>query len=564
MRKSLLCIAVAGGLIMGSSCVNLKKLQTYPPVSVEVADRYLIKDGNKLPVDMVIGIPGNYTNLHTGILVQPVMVVEGAEVKLPPVVVDGFVYERFDDRMEVLTPERADGAGVRYLYHRDGSMAEYHTTVDYAGWMKGAKMYADIYGRAYTRSIYLGRVPVDGGVLDLSGFVNFRPVEKYYYTDPLDTRIVQGGMSVGDDKLATFAAGSSQIQLSDKVMLAARQHIESILADPEVSDYLVSVTVSNSPEGTLENNRKLGKSREKSLTDFLGSTGVPDSRMTFTMHDEGWDELLGMLPSLGLGNTADIERIIRTTPDLDAREARIKQSYPADYRKMLDRAYPLLRYGKIAVSAKYKGTPGTTYVHTFSDTWSGHTDLNSFVVTDGTPLDVYAANARMLEAAKTGNHAEAVRQADLIPNVSLPQYIYSNKGMVMLRAGRTEEAKAFFVNAPSIPEACYNAGVLQLQNGEYVRAADNLAPFNDMNAAVAALYTGRNAEALDMLTITPKSPERDYLLAMAYARLGQYGKAAQLLSGAVALSPALRAKAVTEPDFNPADGKAGFGTVIGQ
>lgn len=564
MRKSLLCIAVAGGLIMGSSCVNLKKLQTYPPVSVEVADRYLVKKGNTLDVDMVVEVPSIYTDNNTGILVYPVLVGNGAQQQLPPVVVDGKTYEQFNERQELLKPERSDKADVRFLYNDRGSVAEYHTTVDYMDWMKGATMYADVYGGAYTKSVFLGRFPVEGGLLDLRNFINFKSMDKYYYTDPLARRVVVGGVPDDTEKTTIFSVGSSQLHLDPKVGDVVRKHIETILADREMHDYLISIEVSNSPEGTLANNRKLGQSREASLRSFLHTVGIPDGKITSTMHDEGWDELQRMLPSLGLSNLTDIQSIIAATADPDRREALIKQRYPADYQKMLSQAYPSLRYGKITVSTQYKGAPGKTYVYTFGDLWSGRIELNSFVVSDSTPLDVYATNAQMLDAVKMGNIGEATRLADRIPNTTLPEFIYSNKGMVMLKAGRTDEAKALLQRAPSIPEACYNAGVLQLMAEEYGRAADNLAAFNDLNSAIAALYAGRNTEAMEMLLLQPKGAERDYLLAMAYARLGKNEQAVELLSGAVALSPALRQKAANEPDFNPVVDKAGFGTVIGK
>lgn len=564
MRKSLLCIAIAGGLIMGSSCVNLKKVQTYPPVSVEVADRYLVKQGNDLDVNMEIEIPSIYTHNHTGILVYPVMVGSNAQLELPPVVVDGRTYEQFNERQEELKPVYADKADVRFLYTDRGTVAQYHTSVDYMDWMKGSKMYADVYAGAYTKSVFLGRFPIEGGVLDLTKFIDFKAIDKYYYTDPLARRVVVGGVPDDTEKVTIFSVGSSQLHLDPKVGEVVRKHIESILADPEMNDYLISIEISNSPEGSLESNRRLGQSREKSLRGFLNSIGIPDSKINSTMFDEGWDELQRMLPGLGLSNLQEIQSIMATTADLDRREALIKQRYPADYQKMLGQAYPSLRYGKITVSTQYKGAPGKTYVYTFGDLWSGRVELNSFVVSDATPLDVYATNAQMLDAVKMGNIGEAERLADRIPNIILPEFIYSNKGMVMLKAGRTDEAKALLQRAPSIPEACYNAGVLQLLNEEYDRAANNLAPFNDMNSAVSALYAGRNTEAMEMLLLQPKSAERDYLLAMAYARLGKNEQALQLLSGAVAVSPALREKAANEPDFNPVNDKAGFGTITKQ
>lgn len=562
MRKSLLCIALAGGLLMGSSCVNLTKIKSYPPVRMEVDGRYMVRSGSELDVDIDMELPAVYTNTHTGLLVYPVLVAGGNEAQLPPMVIDGRKYERFNYRQQTLDPAMSDKADERTRYRLRGTTAEYHTTVDYAEWMKDARLYADLYAGAYTKREFLGRFPVNGGMLDLTGFVDFTQLEKYYYTDPLQTRVVVGGQPDRTEKLTQFAVGSSQMQIDPRVGNAVSRHIEGIIEDPETLDYLVTVVVSNSPEGSLATNKQLGQARAEALRGFLLSTGVPADKITFSVNDEGWDELLAMLPGLGLQNQTDIERLIRNTADPDQREALIRRNHPADYQRMLSQAYPSLRYGKMTVATTYKGAPGKVYYYTFGDLYSGRFELNSFVVSDDTPLDVYATNAQMLDAVKAGELARALELAERIPNRSLPEFIYSNKGMVMLEAGRKDEAKALLYRAPSIPEACYNLGVLQLLDGEYDRAADNLAAFSDLNSAVGMLYAGRDLEARDILLMQEKSPERDYLLAIAYARLGRGEEAVRLLSGAIALRPALRGKAAVEPDFNPAEDKAGFATVI--
>jgi tetratricopeptide (TPR) repeat protein len=545
---------------MGPSCVNLYKIRNYPPAKMEVSGRYLIPVGGELDVDMNIELPQMHSNIHTGLVVRPVLATPDAEAQLEPMVIGGRFYERFNSRQEVLDPANSDGIDNRTRYTADGTRASYHATVDYAEWMSQAKLYADLYAGAYAESIFLGRFPVNGGVLDLMGLVELAPIEKYYYADPVETRVVVGGPADESENLALFTAGSSYVSRDEELRRAIGDHIAKLAQDPEVADYSVSVVASSSLEGLFATNEKLGQTRSESLGRLLAETGVPESKITFSVHDEGWDELLDMLPSMELSNTAQIERIIRTTDDLDQRESRIRHNYPSDYEK-LAQAYSSLRYGRITITTEYKGRRGQTYLHTLGDLRSGRQELDSFEESDATPPDVYALHAQMLDAVKAGDAALASRLADGIPNLRLPEYIYYNKGMVMLRVGRKDEAKALLARARSIPEARYNLGLMKLADGDYRAAADDMAGFASLDSAVAMLYAGRNEQARDILLLSPPSARRDYLSAIACARLGMNEEALSLLSGAVSAEPSLRDKAAVEPDFNRMDDNAGLGTI---
>lgn len=69
-------------------------------------------------------------------------------------------------------------------------------------------------------------------------------------------------------------------------------------------------------------------------------------------------------------------------------------------------------------------------------------------------------------------------------------------------------------------DTVYRNGVEALREKDYTRAITLLRPYRDFNAAIACLSLDYNHTALDILNSLHRSPRRDYLLALAYARTG--------------------------------------------
>lgn len=69
-------------------------------------------------------------------------------------------------------------------------------------------------------------------------------------------------------------------------------------------------------------------------------------------------------------------------------------------------------------------------------------------------------------------------------------------------------------------DTVYRRGVEALREKDYARAITLLRPYRDFNAAIACLSLDYNHTALDILNSLHRSPRRDYLLALAYARTG--------------------------------------------
>ncbi len=100
-----------------------------------------------------------------------------------------------------------------------------------------------------------------------------------------------------------------------------------------------------SPESPYEHNDYLARERAKTLKDYVRRLVELDDRLFTVSHTaEDWDGLVSYIRSGNLDNKDAILGIIadgKLNPD--AREWKIKSTYPADYRFMLDTWYPALR-----------------------------------------------------------------------------------------------------------------------------------------------------------------------------------------------------------------------------
>lgn len=542
MKRELLLLSLLFGLLMACSCVNLKKIHQYPEPQAATCGGALLPHDGSMDVGFTVRLPEEYRNTNTGIRFEPYLGTDGSRAaSLPPFVIEGRNNEVFNERMGALSPKYADDVDLRYRYDKDdATLVEYQTTVaPVEGGFEGQSLYADLYADAYTRSLLLGRYHL-GCIPDLSGFVDRSIYERFYYGGPAGTvRIIRGGEEVPVSEGVTFAVNSDKVKTETDADMAFREYFKRIVNDPELAGYNVIIYVSNSPEGSVEYNRELGERRMASMLAYAVSVGIPEGKCKLTMDDENWNGLLAALPTAGIENRAGIEEIIRNTPDPDEREKQIRRTYPADHAVLMREVYPTLRRGDITITAAYKGEPGVEYKHTYATT---ENSFHSFVLHEGNQTDISAIHDAMLDAVKQGNFREAEKLADRIPNSGAGDAMLLNKSTVYAKAGRTEEAKALLKRlAGKFPEARYNLGTLQLIDREYEAAEENLDGFIGLNTAISDIYMWENDEAIDVLLLTEKSPQRDYLLAMAYARKGKTAESASFLSQALENSPELRA-----------------------
>lgn len=266
-----LCVAVV------SSCVNLRKISTYPEPEFALRDKYLVQKEGKVDIALETTLAPEYRNTHTGIRVEPAFDDNvGGKTALPSFVLEGGLHETFNRRMNRFRPEDSDDAHVRKRYGKDGSQALYTVTIPYADWMGGASFYADLYADAYARKHYLGRVLIANGLLDLTSLMQFTLYQTYRpYEAPgakRETVIKTENFQLPDSIL--FGFDSYRIPWAPQTLDSFREYMTSLRKDPALKGYTVTVLAGNSPEGPVEYNRELGRKRLNSLMSLLSETDL--------------------------------------------------------------------------------------------------------------------------------------------------------------------------------------------------------------------------------------------------------------------------------------------------
>lgn len=107
-----------------------------------------------------------------------------------------------------------------------------------------------------------------------------------------------------------------------------------------------------SPEAPYNYNARLAEGRAKTLTDHVKRlVNLNDDIFKVTSTPEDWE---GLRQAVAFGNLDHKQQILDiiddTDLDPDAREWKIKSTYPQEYRFMLDTYYPALRHSDYVVS----------------------------------------------------------------------------------------------------------------------------------------------------------------------------------------------------------------------
>lgn len=104
-------------------------------------------------------------------------------------------------------------------------------------------------------------------------------------------------------------------------------------------------------------------------------------------------------------------------------------------------------------------------------------------------------------------------------------------------------------NFGTMVDTLYMQGIAALDSREYKKAIEILAPYNNINTAVAFLCADNNKLALDLLQRLPQSAKRDYMLALAYMRMNQSDKAVEFFKRSVELDPYMKHRGNLDPEI---------------
>lgn len=423
----------------------------YAPVSVPApADVSMTRQGNLMQVSMQIPLQSLSPDANRTISLTPVIVNGNDSIELNSMAIFGRT--RYIQRQRGIIEEPA--ADVEWPARLAPATYQYTATIPYEEWMNGSRL-------ALTRTDYGCCSNIEGeGRLDLTGFEMPRPFEPVFqYIRPM----AEGAKSrqVTGRAFIDFPVNRTEIRpdyrRNTAELAKIRATIDSVRADKDITVRTITIHGYASPEGSYSNNERLAKGRTEALAAYVNGLYHFDKGVIRTEYTpEDWAGLCAWLRANSIENRDAILALAESDIEPDARDARIKRDFPAQYRYLLAEVYPALRHSDYTVDFDIREFTDVEEIKRLVETEPQKLSLNEFFLAAQTYQPGSEAYNRLFDTA--------VR---MYPNSEIANLNAANTAMS--RRDFTQAA-AYLAKAGDSPEAIYARGLLAALQGDNEQA----------------------------------------------------------------------------------------------
>jgi Tfp pilus assembly protein PilF len=309
-------------------------------------------------------------------------------------------------------------------------------------------------------------------------------------------------------------------------------------------------------------NAKTGKVTQKTT-----NRSLEESFYAFASTAEDWEGFKSKMEVSTVPDKEMILRILSTYPDLDKREAEIKNISKA-YTEISDQILPSLRRAKITVNAEKKCKTDevlTQMAASMPDSLTAEELLYTASITSdmATQTAIYSNCARIYANEWRAHNNlgcmylmqnkinEAGASFDKANQASANNpAVLNNLGIIAMKKSDMKAATEYYGQS-NAAEANYNMGRINILNGNYSAALSNYSDANSFNAALAKLLSGNNDGAMSALEASSDkdSGMGNYLKAVISARKSDAAGVAQYLNAAIAKDASIKEIAKTDMEF---------------
>lgn len=249
--------------------------------------------------------------------------------------------------------------------------------------------------------------------------------------------------------------------------------IDSVRTDKDVTITSVWLKGYASPESPYKHNTELAIGRTGALKEHISQLfNFADGIIATDYEPENWEGLRQYVEKSNINHRAEILAMIDSDMDPDAKEAKIKRAYPAEYRFLLQYCYPYLRRTDYRIEYN---------IRTFNDV----EEIRRIMAEQPQKL---SQNEFYLVAGKyepgtdefTDVFETAVR---MFPNDTVANL---NAANAAIRRDDFATAKRYLDKAGDSAEAVYARGALAVREGDYDTARQYLEKARDMGMGQAA------------------------------------------------------------------------------
>lgn len=233
--------------------------------------------------------------------------------------------------------------------------------------------------------------------------------------------------------------------------------IDSVRNDSDVTITSLSIKGFASPEGPYNNNVRLAKGRTASLKQYVEQLYRFAPGFIATSYEpEDWEGLRDYVEKSNLDNREGLLAIINGSLAPDAKDNRLRASFPAQYIFLLQNVYPALRHSDYTINYNVRSYTSTREILEILYTRPQNLSLDEF----------FTAATTLEPGSKTYNDLfeTAVRMYPESETANL------NAAGAALASRNTALAEKYLSKAGNSPQTVYSRGLLSALMGEWDKA----------------------------------------------------------------------------------------------
>ena len=515
--KRLSSLALAALVI--TSCGNPSKMaEKAELISVNCDPQVLEVVADKVDAQVSVVIPADYFHPKAIVEVTPVIVYEGGESALEPVMLQGedvtMNYTVIPEAGTTITKDLS----FAYKPGMEKSHLELRMNVIYKD---KTTPYPSPYKVADGANTTYKLVKTEGTLA--------------YAPDAYQAIIPETG-----EAQILYLINSSTVrpaQLKSDEVKAFQEFLKNVKADERREIVGTDIIAYASPDGKEDLNSKLSGKRAESATKAFNSkinnkkVGV-ETTINSVSISEDWDGFKELVKNSNIADKELILRVLEMYSDPIVREREIKNMSQV-FTILAKEILPQLRRARFIANIEFKNYTDEELVALVNDNIEildeeALLHAATLVKENDTKVKVYTQAANKFNSdranvnlavtlVKMGKDADASNVLAKVANKDA--YYYNTVGVIALRKGDNQAAVAAF-NQSNIKEAKYNLAVVDVINGKYAEAKAKLAGSKSYNEALVCILTNDLAGA-EAIVGNAKCQCKSYLKAIVAARQGK-------------------------------------------
>ncbi len=420
------------------------KGQTIMNGQVTVQNLSVSRSDDKLFISMDIDVSALKVGSNREVVLTPALADGDNTLSLPAVLIAGRNRYYHHLRNDKSRPE------TTMLYRRsEVSLVEYRTVVPYDKWMNTARLVTlnEICG-CCSETLAGDKEPLLALQLEPKAFA-----PSFVYIRPKaepKINVLEGSAYID------FPVNRTEIHENYRRNPVELQKIlttiDAVKNDVDTRIIALNIKGYASPESPYSNNERLAKGRTHTLKEYVRKQyNFPESIISTDYEPEDWAGLERAVEKSDLQNRDAILALIRSNMEPDAKEWKIKKTYPADYAWLLKNIYPGLRHSDYAVKYEVRAYTDVAEIKRLLKTQPQKLSLN----------EMYLAAQEMEPGSDEYNETFSIA-VRMFPNDEVANLNAANTAMRLRDMKNTER---YLAKAGNSPQAIYaRATYAALQN----------------------------------------------------------------------------------------------------